>query len=136
MDGNGEGGTPRDPGTGAPRGEAGGPRRFGVRGMPGTRAEGDPGEGERQLRSRRAESEGSRRPKRECGRPGTTRVCVKTQSGSRPDGVKGGQEVGGRMLWGGGFQSPSGCRERECSGVPRGPGVGSPKGRAGVPVIF
>lgn len=45
MDGNREGGAPRDPTTEARRGGAGGPKGFGVRGMPGTGASGDPGGG-------------------------------------------------------------------------------------------
>lgn len=63
-------------------------------------------------------------------------VCMKAPSGSRGDRVKGGQGVGGRLAGGRGCRSPSGCRGRECPGVSRGPGVGSPEGRAGVPVVF
>lgn len=142
MDANRGGGAPRDPSSWARLGEAGGPRGFGVRGMPGAGASGDPGVGGAGVLEPSSRKGDSREAKAGKGASWHGGVGMEVPSGSPGDGVRragdGVRRAGGawEAAGGYGFPGPSGCRGRECPGVPRGPGVGSPEGRAGVPAVF
>lgn len=127
MDANRGGGAPRDPSPWARRGEAGRPRGFGVRGMLGTGASGDPGGGGAGVLEPNSGKGGSReaRAGKGASRHGSGGGGIPwVPQGMGLGGPGGAWEAGG----GCGFRGPSGCRGRECPGVPRGPGVGSPEG--------